>query len=246
MSPSEIVFGNRIDLDRGVLVSGWPDDTDKEIDVDITSWADKMQGKQEQLIALAAKVQAQLTAKNIKARLKRKRESLDEKLGKVSEKRKDIGVKSKPEEEAFVVGQLVLVKHLARKSKLEIPWRGPFRIVAIDDGAVDIQDLVTTKVRSVHVSNLTKYLANESMDPKLVAAKDKRQYVVETIVDFKRPAKGKARSNYSFLVKWLGWPVADATWEPYDHVKNNAIFHKFCQENGLEDLIPRQFLGGVN
>eukprot|EP01039_Chlorochromonas_danica_P011746 gene11746-13197_t len=77
------------------------------------------------------------------------------------------------------------------------------------------------------------------MDPRQVAAKDKRQYVVEAILRYERPTKGKARSNYKFLIKWLGWPEEEATWEPYDNVKNNAILHKFLRENNMDEMIPR-------
>lgn len=227
MSPSEIVFGNRIDLEL--------DDTNTSMD--INAWADKMQNKQEQLIAVATRVQSELVKKNIKNRLKRKRDSLEDKEEGVSSRGKKQSRMSSVKEMSFSVGELVLLKHL-----LEIPWKGPFRIVAIDGSAVDIQDLATSKVRSIHISNLAKYLPDDGMDPRQVAAKDKRQYVVEAILNFERPAKGKERSNYKFLVKWMGWPKEEATWEPYDNVKNNAILHKFLREHNMSEMIPRRFV----
>ena len=48
-------------------------------------------------------------------------------------------------------------------------------------------------------------------------------YVVESILDSRFvPTKRKNASNagkFEYLVKWQGWAIADATWEPVSNLK---------------------------
>ena len=41
-----------------------------------------------------------------------------------------------------------------------------------------------------------------------------QQYIVEKIL-----SKGKVDGEIKYLIKWLDWPVSDATWEPINNLK---------------------------
>jgi hypothetical protein len=51
--------------------------------------------------------------------------------------------------------------------------------------------------------------------PPTIVSGDSKEYEVETILD-KRTLKGKTQ----YLIKWIGYPLHDATWEPANHLKN--------------------------
>jgi hypothetical protein len=72
-----------------------------------------------------------------------------------------------------------------------------------------------------HVSLLKPYKESEDFaratlpPPVTIPDTEEQEYEVETILD-KRTIRGKQQ----YLVKWTGYPLHDATWEPAHHLKN--------------------------
>lgn len=60
------------------------------------------------------------------------------------------------------------------------PWLGPYRVVNQEGARFELQNLVTLKTRLVHVTLLKPFQG--SGNPLLEAGKDKRQFVVESVV----------------------------------------------------------------
>ena len=38
--------------------------------------------------------------------------------------------------------------------------------------------------------------------------------------------------------QWKGYDESEDSWEPYKQLRYNTIFIKYCQQNGLQYLIP--------
>ena len=132
----------------------------------------------------------------------------------------------------FKVGDLVLLstEHLkfrdpAYNRKLGHLFCGPFPIIEkINDNAYRLElPKETMKIHSViNISHLRKYKDSRTNFPHrpappglsrpapvVVDPAGDAYYVVERIL----AQKGKGK-NATYLVKWLGWPYAESTWEP--------------------------------
>jgi Chromo (CHRromatin Organisation MOdifier) domain/Integrase core domain len=101
-------------------------------------------------------------------------------------------------------------------------YLGPYSISAIISTTAYKLDLPTTlRIHPVfHVSMLKLYKESEEFlratpPPPTIVSGDSKEYEVETILD-KRTLKGKTQ----YLIKWIGYPLHDATWEPANHLKN--------------------------
>jgi hypothetical protein len=73
-----------------------------------------------------------------------------------------------------------------------------------------------------HISLLKPYQAspNEFLHPTpppamVLPNTEHEEYEVETILD-----KRILRKKPQYLIKWLGYPLHDATWEPLEHLNN--------------------------
>jgi len=106
--------------------------------------------------------------------------------------------------------------------KLTPRYLGPYTISAVISTTAYKLDLPTTlKIHPVfHISKLKLY--NETEDflratppPPVTLPDNSEEYEVEQILD-KRILNGKTQ----YLIKWVGYPLHDATWEPVNHLKN--------------------------
>ena len=86
---------------------------------------------------------------------------------------------------------------------------------------VPCQDILTGKVLEMHAGRLLSF--NFEGDPNLekfkrLAASDKDEFVVESIID--HTGDPKKRSTLQFRVRWLGFDESEDTWLPYKSVKD--------------------------
>ena len=72
------------------------------------------------------------------------------------------------------------------------------------------------------------------MDEEKEELEDDEDYV-EEIMSHQGGIRGGAKTVY--LVKWLGWPSTDNTWEPADNLPDNFIDEYW---NGWEEAIGRR------
>ena len=106
--------------------------------------------------------------------------------------------------------------------KLTPRYLGPYTISAIISTTAYKLNLPTTlRIHPVfHVSKLKLYKETEEFlratpPPPVILSDNSEEYEVETVLD-KRTLKGKTQ----YLVKWIGYPLHDATWEPVNNLKN--------------------------
>jgi hypothetical protein len=138
----------------------------------------------------------------------------------------------------FSVGDFVLLYPPAgRASKLDMTWLGPMRVVERVGDKYILQSLVDTSRLERHVSTLKPFLYPDSISPATIAARDRREFLVESILDHDPP--NPTRNNGKFKVRWAGYDESSDTWEPLENLLDNEFFHDYCYDNNMMHLIPR-------
>jgi hypothetical protein len=219
VSPAELLFGDNVTLDRGIFLPTSLRTDGQENERGLAQWVAEMCNRQRYLTEIAQKVQKEI----------------------IEERDRDYLQHHEQKEQAeYPIGSLVLVKNMSKKDKLLTPWLGPYRVVNQEGARFELQNLVTLKTRLVHVTLLKPFQG--SGNPLVEAGKDKRQFVVESVVQVFPPPRGTAAKNYHFKIKWLGYDeLEDLTIEPYDNVKRNAVVHRYLEQHGLQRLIPPEY-----
>jgi hypothetical protein len=138
----------------------------------------------------------------------------------------------------FSVGQYVLhYPPAGRQNKTAMTWLGPMRVVARDGDSYILQSLIDESRLKRHVSTIKPFVYPDSGDPAKIAARDRQEYLVDSIVEHE--PKIPTRSTGKFLVHWAGYDSSYDTWEPYDNLRDNEHFHEYCFDHNLFHLIPR-------
>lgn len=106
--------------------------------------------------------------------------------------------------------------------KLTPRFLGPYTITDVISSTAYKLDLpASLRIHPVfHISMLKEYKESEDFNratppPPIILPDESEEYEVESILD-KRTLKGKTQ----YLVKWLGYPLHDATWEPLSNLGN--------------------------
>ena len=100
--------------------------------------------------------------------------------------------------------------------KIKPKREGPFTIIEVL-GPVTYRLKLPTKWRIhnvFHATLLRPYKENETYgqnftQPPLELLEGEEVYKIETILNHRRPGRG-----YQYYIKWWGYPISDATWEP--------------------------------
>jgi transposase InsO family protein len=103
-------------------------------------------------------------------------------------------------------------KHLAR-------WQGPFTVLSQSGSVVQVKHLASGKTSSRHVSAI-KLVQGDNKDTASLtkwAAKDDGEFVVEEIQKHSGPISQLRKCQ--FLIKWEGYPQDQASWEPFQNIK---------------------------
>ena len=221
VSPSQLLFGNAIQLDPCILE---PRVTNTSTDK-LSKWAATMLQAQDTLILIARKLQ-------------KKRD--DEYLDKATEAQL-----SRPHHQHFGIGTYVLIEYKSSKywkgppNKLMTNKRGPLKIIAINKDVVTLENLVTRRDEKHHITNLTPFIFNPlAINPLDVARKDYHStFIIEKILEHKGGPR-LTKSKWDFKVRWLGYDETDDLWIPYSEVRDNALFHDYVRINKL----PKEFI----
>ena len=100
--------------------------------------------------------------------------------------------------------------------------------------------------KPIKISNVPSKSPCQTIIDRLQLSEDplNNMYIPESIVNIrssrKRTREGQlSKKGLAFRVRWKGYPSqSDHTWESYQHLKDNLIFHQYCRMNHLEYLIP--------
>ena len=215
VSPNELVFGGKIDLDGGFL------DTPMIVskDVNVAAWSSDMINLQSKLINIAQKRQTEQ----------------DEKFMQKSQNNLIT---------QYDVNSFVLVLYPASAmgqrapTKLHTHWKGPMRVISNKGAEYLLHDLVQDKQIPIHVKRLKKFEHDPiHVDPLAIAAKDYEEDEVELILEHKGDPKRK--SSLDFLVRWLGYDETEDLWLPWSALRTNAVLHQYLRDNNMHKLIPK-------
>lgn len=211
VSPAQLLFGNAITLDRGILLPH--NIVDNHNSVKLSDWADKMLSKQATLLQIAQTTQQKRDAYHIAT--------------------------YSPQRTEFPLNSYVLVSYHNRPtSKFHSNLRGPLRVVNFNKSMYTLQNLVTNKNEDVHITQLKPFLYDpEVTNPRDVANKDYNAWDVESILNHKGDKKDK--THMTFEVKWSG--VDQTTWEPWSNLKGNLALHDYLKSHKMKSLIPKSY-----
>lgn len=218
-SPSAIMFGNNLELDR-CLLSQMPDS--KQFDV--STYVGALSFNQRIIIEEADKFQIEMCKKVIDRANK-------------SQQRSKKGELFTPMPKALAVGDWVLAKPQESfpLHKLAPRWLGPFQIDACDDNdeVVCVYDSLRNKRRQFLKRNLEVFdmsAVSNIEGLKKVAERDNFEFPVESICGHALITEGgigaspvqlpstfqrgsRAKSSFQFLIKWAGYE--EPTWVAY-------------------------------
>ena len=208
-SPASLLFGNRIDLNLGIL-SPFPQLPETETPASTVIC--EMYHIQDTLIA-----QAQTALR-----------TMDE-----------MHMANNPGEiTVFPVDSYVLAKYPTQPpTRLHTLWRGPFRVKSIHNSDYTLFDITTKKFKCIHVSNLKEFVFDpRHTDPADVARRDYMEFFIESIVQHKGHPRRK--SDMKFLVKWLNFDDTHNTWELWHNLRLTDALHDYLRLHGMSKLIP--------
>ena len=91
------------------------------------------------------------------------------------------------------------------------------------------QDLTTLKILKFDVSHLKKFIVQDDTDTTSVAALDKNEFVIHSIIE--HVGNPKKKSSMKFKVHWSGYEHDEDTWEPYSVVKDCEALDVYLREH---------------
>ena len=225
VSPAEIMFGNAIDLDRGIFpeINSVTNTTDKA--VRLSAWMAKMLRVQADLISIAQETQA-----------KHQQEYFE---------------RFPKERTEFPEGSYVLKRPLDGNrpdSKLHTYWKGPYRVVRsdpADPNRITVQNLVTKKLEDFANKQLKPFIPESQFgSPEEIALMDDDLEIVEKVVShhpkrlLKTP-KGQLRFKVQYIGdEEKGRKPATLT---YADLRNNRALHTYLRQQKAVSLIPARY-----
>ena len=215
VSPNDLVFGGKIDLQGGFLDP--PIVVSK--DIKIAKWSSEMIDLQDKLIHIAQKRQS----------------DQDEQFM----LKKQGNVITQFDKNSFVLA-LYPDSAMGQRvpTKLHTHWKGPMRVISNKGAEYLLLDLVQNKQISVHISRLKRFEYDPlHVDPLAIAAKDYEEDEVEAILEHR--GNPKRKSDMDFLVRWLGFDETEDLWLPWSSLRNNTVLHQYLRDNNMEKLIPK-------
>jgi transposase InsO family protein len=213
IAPAQLLFGNAINLDRGILL---PFEEQPQLTQSLADQTSKLLQAQQTLFTLARTVLSDSDAEHVSQNTS------------VTE---------------FTPDSYVLVaQRSAPETRLHTLWRGPMRVISSDRGAYTLLDLTTNKEKQYHVTQLKQFLFSPSRtDPLDVARKDYLEFFVEAVLS--HTGLSDRISTLKFHIKWLGYDESHNSWEPWSNLRDMEILHRYLIQKNLRRLIPLKFQG---
>ena len=223
VSPAQIIFGNSLNLDRGIFLPYTSLDNKS-----LSDWTATMLQTQADIIQAAMYLQV---IKNIK----HLNPTTDESLTSNNEPINLITPIAQ-----FPINSYVLVDYENKPpSKLHPLLKGPYLVINSIGNKYTLKNLITDTNEDYHITKLRPfYYDSTKVDPKLIANKDQQMVIVENILDMKGNPHASRKDLY-FLVKWKDCDERENSWESYANLRHNSILHQFLTANKLKKLIPK-------
>jgi hypothetical protein len=132
----------------------------------------------------------------------------------------------------FTLGDYVLLAGQldAARAKLQVVWKGPYRVVAVvSDWVFEVEDLVTSKVTTAHASRLKYYADADLGNIEEVRRQASHSEVHLDVQSLLRVRHNAERMCWEVEVQWLGLEKSEASWEPASVIAEDvpAMLKKF-------------------
>ena len=211
VTPAEIMFGNAVDLDRGIFLEHLPEGNTTRL----SKWMADMRKAQARVIAIAKK--------NLK-----QHDEVHMQMQPTSPT-------------VFPINSYVLVEHRHNplrkgpKSKL-LPYRkGPMRVINSHGSKYVLQDLVTKRNKDYHAKRLVPFNFNpEVHNPLKFALKDEVNFFeIEKITHIRGNSTGLEK-NLQFKLHWKN--DNKTTMEPWRVVRNTVALQEFLKNHKKEEV----------
>ena len=219
-SPSEILFGNAIHLDRGILIPEEAIPAGAPQNVSLSVWASKMLKAQKAIIAKAELVQRTKDAEHV--------------------------ANADPRRTEFPVGSYVLVEYnssILRRgpdNKFNTHLKGPFKVVKKVLSTYTLYDSNTRKDIDEHIAKLHPFIYDSRfVDPVDVARRDVLTSMLVTAVIAHSGNKAR-RSTLDFSVQFQGLDGTQVYWLPYSEMRDNPLCHAYLLAHNMKTLIPKE------
>jgi hypothetical protein len=216
VSPSQIIFGNAIDLDRGLVRPQEIEDDKIVYEKYITDML-------------------QLQAETIRAAQACQKE----------QDQFHIAQRGGKEITEFPINSYVLVQyendeHMA-PSKLHTKWRGPLQVVKNVGAIYTLRNLVTDKWEDFHVKLMKPFHYDSSeVDPTDIALHDEEFHIIESIKEHRFRGPQTYRTNLQFLVKWKN--EAKPSWHKWSlDLARNEIVINYLKIHGLQRFVNKRY-----
>jgi hypothetical protein len=210
-SPANMVFGHEVNLDRNLLPTPSSKEGGGARSATASEYVKDLEAKQEIILKSSAEHQKAVADGSI-------------------EKRSTTNG-SNPET-SFPVNSLVLVKYPVRPTdKLTPPWRGPMKVVAANSWKYTLLDLATQTTKDYHVTDLKAYNPSSTSDPVAIAARDRKEFIVEEIVS--HTGNPNRKTAMKFTVKWKDYDSSFNTVEPWSVVQKTEALQKYSDQHHL-------------
>ena len=215
VSAAELLFGKMLDLDSGLFMPREERSHSTSL-VPILSYMQKLLDTQDSLLKIAVENSLLIDSLHLTS-------------------------KATPPFE-FEIDSFVLVHYHSGNppTRLHTIWKGPLRVLKVQDSTYTLLDLVTNKEHRHHASNMKPFVFDPLIvDPHDVARRDYLEFFVEQILAHRGDLR--LRATLEFHVKWLGYDHTRNTWEPYANVRDVKQLHDYLVTQKLTSLIPRKF-----
>jgi hypothetical protein len=216
VSPNELVFGGKVDLEGGFLTTPIV----QAEDVNIAQWSSDMINLQHKLVDIAQKRQAEQDEAFI-------------------QKRQNIKLITQFQPNSFVLVQYPNSAMGKRApTKLHTHWKGPMRVISNKGAEYTLHDLVQNKNVTIHVTRLKEFEHDpKHHTPLEIASKDYEEDEVEKIIQHTGDPNKKTQMD--FLVRWLGYDESEDLWLPWKALRTNVALHTYLRANGMTKIIPK-------
>jgi hypothetical protein len=214
LSSSQILFGNALNLDRGIFTP--PSEISRNT-VPLSDYMIKLLAIQDNIMTIARN--------NI-----------------IFTDSMHLGTYPAPRTD-HAPGSFVLVKYRegAPPSRLHTLLKGPLRVIKGSNSIFTLLDLVTNKEKDYHVSDLKPFRFDPlNTNPLDVARKDYLEFFIEAILKHSGSRQSK-KSTIRFYIKWLGYEDDHNSWEPFANIRDMAVCHDYLRSHGMANHIPKKF-----
>jgi len=215
ISPASIMFGNAIDLDRGIFAA-------------MPETYNYPRG------SLSTQMARMLREQSIMIELHRER--IEKGDAEHTQTQQSVSYTE------FADDSYVLLEPATGKPKDRLHSRrlGPFLVLGHKNNTYTLRNLVTQKEFKVNIHRLHPFFFDKDrVDPQEVAAHDDEEFVVEAILAHKGDLSKK--SDLTFLVRWLGYAPEFDTWEPWKNVMHVDKLHDYLRSIGQTSIIPKKY-----